>query len=48
MWEHAYYLQYQNEKAKWVKAFWEIVDWSNVAERWQGASKVDLRLGKAA
>jgi len=33
MWEHAYYLQYRNVKADWVKAFWEIVAWSDVASR---------------
>ena len=48
MWEHAYYLQYRNEKAKWVKAFWDIVNWSDVQERLRGASQVDLNLGKAA
>jgi len=48
MWEHAYYLQYRNEKANWVKAFWEIVNWSNVEERWRGASKIDLKLDIAA
>ena len=31
MWEHAYYLQYRNVKADWVKAFWEIVNWPDVA-----------------
>jgi Fe-Mn family superoxide dismutase len=33
MWEHAYYLQYQNVKADWVKAFWEIVAWPDVEGR---------------
>ncbi|MDR3202401.1 MAG: superoxide dismutase [Bifidobacteriaceae bacterium] len=33
MWEHAFYLDYQNVKADYVKAFWNIVDWSNVADR---------------
>ncbi|HEY8216779.1 MAG TPA: superoxide dismutase [Acidimicrobiia bacterium] len=33
MWEHAYYLQYRNVKADWVKAFWEIVAWPDVAGR---------------
>lgn len=32
MWEHAFYLQYRNEKAKWVKAFWEIVSWEHLAK----------------
>jgi len=33
MWEHAYYLQYRNVKADWVKAFWKIVAWNDVAGR---------------
>lgn len=33
MWEHAFYLDYVNVKADYVKAFWNIVNWQNVAER---------------
>lgn len=44
MWEHAYYLQYRNEKEKWVKAFWEIVDWSDVAARLETVTPMDLRI----
>jgi len=33
MWEHAYYLQYENRKTEWVESFWEIVHWADVAER---------------
>ena len=36
-WEHAYYLQYKNVKADWVKAFWEIVNWPDVARRFDDA-----------
>ena len=39
-WEHAYYLQYKNVKADWVKAFWNIVNWPNVAERFAAARTV--------
>jgi Fe-Mn family superoxide dismutase len=42
MWEHAYYLQYKNVKADWVKAFWEIVNWSDVASRFERARKLKL------
>jgi len=37
MWEHAFYLDYVNVKADYVKAFWNIVDWSNVAARFAAA-----------
>ena len=38
MWEHAFYLQYKNVKADYVTAFWNIVNWSDVAERFAKAS----------
>lgn len=44
MWEHAYYLQYRNEKKKWVDAFWDLVDWSDVSDRFTGVKPLDLRL----
>lgn len=31
MWEHAYYLQFRNEKAKWIDAYWQLVNWPRVA-----------------
>jgi Fe-Mn family superoxide dismutase len=37
VWEHAYYLDYQNVRADYVKAFWNIVDWSNVQARFTAA-----------
>ncbi len=39
-WEHAYYLQYKNVKADFVKAFWNITNWPNVAERFAAARTV--------
>ena len=45
MWEHAYYLQYENRKAEWVDAFWELVSWADVSERFQKARTLDLALG---
>lgn len=33
MWEHAFYLQYRNVKADYVKAFWNVVNWADVARR---------------
>jgi Fe-Mn family superoxide dismutase len=37
VWEHAYYLDYQNVRADYVKAFWNIVDWENVQSRFVAA-----------
>jgi Fe-Mn family superoxide dismutase len=41
-WEHAYYLQYENNKAKFFEAIWNIVDWRDVARRFQIARASDL------
>jgi Fe-Mn family superoxide dismutase len=45
MWEHAFYLQYENRKAEWVDAYWHLVDWDDVATRFQKARQIDLALG---
>jgi len=33
VWEHAYYLDYRNDRAKFVEGFWNIVNWDTVAQR---------------
>ena len=38
VWEHAYYLDYKNVRADYVKAFWNIVDWENVQSRLAAAA----------
>lgn len=39
MWEHAFYLDYLNVKADYVKVWWNVVNWENVAARFANAEK---------
>jgi superoxide dismutase, Fe-Mn family len=41
-WEHAYYLQYLNEKAKFFDAVWNVFNWKDISERFQRASAIKL------
>jgi Fe-Mn family superoxide dismutase len=43
-WEHAYYLQYKNQKTEFFKAVWNLWNWDDVAARFAAAQEVDLML----
>ncbi|WP_424466863.1 superoxide dismutase [Pseudoclavibacter helvolus] len=38
VWEHAYYLDYRNVRADYIKAFWNIANWENVQQRYDAAT----------
>lgn len=40
VWEHAYYLQYKNDRATYVKAWWNVVNWDDVEGRFQQARRL--------
>ena len=39
VWEHAYYLDYQNKRADHLKQLWTIIDWGKVENRYKPAGK---------
>ena len=40
MWEHSYFLQYKANRAEYIKAFWNIVNWNNVNKRFKTINKM--------
>ena len=41
VWEHAYYLDYQNRRAAHLSALWQIVDWKVIEKRYEGGTKAE-------
>jgi Fe-Mn family superoxide dismutase len=46
-WEHAWYLQYLNEKAKYFEAIWNVFNWEDIGRRYAAARKLQPPAGRA-
>ncbi len=44
VWEHAYYLKYQNRRPDYLKAWWNVVDWNKIGERYSAAKAGSLTI----
>ncbi|MCL4711247.1 MAG: superoxide dismutase [Pseudorhodoplanes sp.] len=44
VWEHAYYLKYQNRRAEYLKAWWNVLDWDKIAGRYAAAKAETLTI----
>ncbi len=44
VWEHAYYLKYQNRRADYLKAWWNVVDWTKIEARYAAAKAGKLAI----
>ena len=43
VWEHAYYVDYENRRPDYLKAYWELVDWTRVSQRYAALAKTGKR-----
>jgi Fe-Mn family superoxide dismutase len=44
VWEHAYYLKYQNRRPEYLKAWWSVLDWNRIGERYAAAKAGTLTI----
>jgi Fe-Mn family superoxide dismutase len=44
VWEHAYYLKYQNRRPDYLAAWWNVLDWAKISERYELAKAGKLTL----
>ncbi|MCG7392400.1 superoxide dismutase [Microvirga sp. ACRRW] len=44
VWEHAYYLKYQNRRPEYLKAWWNVLDWNKIGERYAAAKAGTLTI----
>jgi Fe-Mn family superoxide dismutase len=48
VWEHAYYLNYQNRRADYLSAVWELLNWQIISEKYQKAKENTALMGRLA